>query len=176
MLSLAGRIGGRGVLFIPQLAARDFIGAGFRRRCARLLGVRRGLLAVGFRFAVVRRLRGRARRRFLRGGLGLVTGVFVRFNGRRSVFLLEQTFHQRLVGQGRAQIRLTFQRLFVSIQRGFQLTAFGQGVATIVVGVGVVAFGEPLGGAAVVAGLVERHALPLSIFEMLRGLGRALSA
>lgn len=57
-----------GVVFIPQLAARDVIGAGFRRGFALLVGVRRGLLVVGFRFAIIRRLSGRTRRRFLRGG------------------------------------------------------------------------------------------------------------
>ncbi|MNF92320.1 hypothetical protein D3C84_749600 [compost metagenome] len=41
-------------------------------------------------------------------------------------------------------------------------------------GVGVVACGEPLSGATVVAGLIQRHALPLQVGEMLCGLGRAL--
>ncbi|MNY19769.1 hypothetical protein D3C86_1532180 [compost metagenome] len=39
-------------------------------------------------------------------------------------------------------------------------------------GVGVVACGEPLSGATVVAGLIQRHALPLHVGEMLCGLGR----
>lgn len=69
---------------------------------------------------------------------------------------------------------MTFKRLIVSIQCRFQLTAFGQGVTPIVVGVGVGALGKPLGGATVVAGFIERHTPPLRIFEMLRGLGRAL--
>ena len=50
----------------------------------------------------------------------------------------------------------------------------GQGVATIVMGAGVVAFGEALGGGSVVAGLVQGHALPLAVLEVPRGLGRAL--
>ncbi|MNQ99401.1 hypothetical protein D3C85_1151340 [compost metagenome] len=69
---------------------------------------------------------------------------------------------------------MTFKCLFVRIQRGLQLTTLGQGVATIVVGVGIVAFGEPLGGSAVIAGLVQGHALPLMIFEVLRGFGRVV--
>ena len=102
---------------------------------------------------------------------GLLIGGFVR--GGRGGLLLEQAFHQGLVGQGRAQIRLAFEGLFISIHGRLQLAAFGQGVATIVVGVGVVALGEPLGGARVVAGFVESHALPLVIFEVPGRLGRA---
>ncbi|MNX95657.1 hypothetical protein D3C86_1279400 [compost metagenome] len=107
-------------------------------------------------------------------GLGFVAARRVRFRGGRAVFLLEQLLHQRLVGQRRAQIRLTFQSLFVRVQGRLQLTAFGQGIASIVVGVGIVAFGKPLGGACVVAGLIERHALPLMAFEASGGLGGAL--
>ncbi len=98
----------------------------------------------------------------------------VRLGGRRCVFLLEQVFHQRLVGLRRAQIRLQFQCLFIGVDCRFQLTTLRQGVATIVVGAGVAAFGEALGGATVVAGLVQRHPLPLMIFEMLGGFDRAL--
>lgn len=107
-------------------------------------------------------------------GLGFVAGGGLRFRGGRVVFLFEQLFHQRLVGQRRAQIRLTLQRLFVRVQGRLQLTAFGQGIASIVVGVGIVAFCEPLGGAGVISGLIERHALPLVVFEAPGGFGRAL--
>ncbi|MCY1400464.1 hypothetical protein D9M71_155540 [compost metagenome] len=107
-------------------------------------------------------------------GLGFVAARRVRFRGGRAVFLLEQLLYQRLVGQRRAQIRLTFQSLFVRVQGRLQLTAFGQGIASIVVGVGIVAFCEPLGGAGIVCGFIERHALPLVVFEAPSGFGRAL--
>ncbi|MNL57038.1 hypothetical protein D3C87_1805720 [compost metagenome] len=41
-------------------------------------------------------------------------------------------------------------------------------------GVGIVAFCEPLGGAGIVCGFIERHALPLVVFEAPSGFGRAL--
>lgn len=90
------------------------------------------------------------------------------------VFLqLQQIFHQRLVGLRRTQVRLQLQGLFIGIDGGVQLTAFRQRVASIVVSAGIVAFGETLGGATVVAGLVQRHPLPLMIGKMLRGFGGA---
>lgn len=72
------------------------------------------------------------------------------------------------------KLRLQLQGLLVGIQRGFQLAALGQGVATIVVGAGVVAFGKALSGSGVVAGLVQRHPLPLRVLEMLRRLAGPL--
>ncbi|MNF16811.1 hypothetical protein D3C76_979430 [compost metagenome] len=68
---------------------------------------------------------------------------------------------------------MPFEGLLIGIHCCLQFAALGQGVATIVVGMGVVALGEPLGGAAVVAGFVEGHALPPVIFEVPGGLGRA---
>ncbi|MNN84638.1 hypothetical protein D3C81_2018240 [compost metagenome] len=66
--------------------------------------------------------------------------------------------------------------MLVSIQRRFQFTALGQGVAAIVVGPGVAALGETFGGRGILAGLVQRHPLPLRVLEMLGGGQRLLLA
>ncbi|MNV34661.1 hypothetical protein D3C71_1260880 [compost metagenome] len=160
------------MLFVTQFAARNLVAPRFRRCGGWLFLTRAARLPLGFRFAAARGLCGGTGRWLRRFGFGpgVAGGVWLR----RSIFLLEQAFDQRLVGQCRTQIRLTFQCLFVSVQGRLQLTAFGQGIASIVVGVGIVAFGKPLGGACVVAGLIERHALPLMIFEASGGLRRAL--
>ncbi len=87
--------------------------------------------------------------------------------------LLYQAFHQGLVFQGRQQIGLGFQRLFVGIDGCFQLTGPGQCIAAIVVRVGVTALGKTLDGFGVVTRFVQRHALPLRVLEAFGGFGGA---
>src|SRR5450830_236609 len=174
-----GRLGG---LFVAQLAAGYLVAAGMIARLAGL-GVRRLVagrwvlfLGRGLRRGSAGRIRpGRSR---LRGvlfvaGCGGVGGLawLSRWLG---LFFPEQLFHQCPVLQGWSQVRLTFQGLFVGVQRRFQLAAAGQGVAPIVVGVGIVAFGKLLRGGGVVAGFIEGQALPLRVLEMLCGFDRAL--
>ena len=87
------------------------------------------------------------------------------------LFLLaQQLFDQGLVVQRRLQLGVALQRLFVGIHRRGQLVALGQGVAAVVVGDGAVAAGEAFRGGRVVAGAVQRLALPLRITEVLGGL------
>ena len=87
--------------------------------------------------------------------------------------LLHQGFHQGFVFQCRLQIGLGFQGLFIRINGRFKLTGLGQGIATVVVGIGVAALGKPLDGLGVITGLVQRHALPLRVLEVFGGFGRA---
>ncbi|MNE52948.1 hypothetical protein D3C80_1476470 [compost metagenome] len=88
--------------------------------------------------------------------------------------MFDQGLHQRLVGQGRAQVWLLLQGLLVGIQCRFQLTAPGQCVAAIVVRTSVVALGEALGGRGVLTGFIERHTLPLRVLKVPGGFGGLL--
>lgn len=86
---------------------------------------------------------------------------------------LDQGFYQGLVFQCRLQVGLGFQGLFVGVDGRFEFTGPGQGVAAIVVGIGVITLGKPLDGLGIVAGLVQGDALPLGILEMFGGFGGA---
>ncbi|MCY1231215.1 hypothetical protein D9M72_436550 [compost metagenome] len=89
--------------------------------------------------------------------------------------LSQQVLHQCLVLLCRRQVGLAFQGGIVGVDRRFQLPGPGQSVAAIVVVRRIVALGEARGGFGVVAGLVERHALPAWVLEVQRRLGRPLS-
>lgn len=106
--------------------------------------------------------------------LGAVPGFRQVWVGPLAELVLQQAFHQGLVGLRRTQVRLQFQGLLIGVDRGVQLAAAGQGVTAIVMGAGVVAFGKALGGLAVPAGFVQGDPLPLAVLEMRGGLGRAL--
>lgn len=86
--------------------------------------------------------------------------------------LAQQFLDQGLVALRGDQLRLALQGLFVGVDGGFQFALAGQGVATVVVIVGLVALGEGLGRGGVVAGLVERQAFPAEVLEALRRLVR----
>ena len=78
--------------------------------------------------------------------------------------------------QGRLQVRLQFEGLFIGIQCRFQLAAARQGITAIVVRAGRAAFGEAPGRCTVVAGLVEGQALLLRVFEAFGGVTGTLLA
>ncbi|KWV87783.1 hypothetical protein PFLmoz3_02477 [Pseudomonas fluorescens] len=63
--------------------------------------------------------------------------------------------------------------MFIRINGRFKFTGLGQGIAAVVVGIGVAALGKPLDGLGVIAGFVQRHALPLRVLEVFCGFGRA---
>ena len=69
---------------------------------------------------------------------------------------------------------MQFQCLGVGVHGGFQFIAARQGVATVVVVACAFAIGKAFSGRGVIAGLVERLALPARILEPLRGFRRLL--
>src|SRR5450830_966379 len=162
-----------GGLLIPQFAAWHVIAARLWRGAG--LGIAGAGLALawGRWLATCGTLPAGARLRSLAGLGGFVIFVFCRLGRLGLRLLLYQAFHQCLVFQGWQQIRLGFQRLLVGVDGRFQLTGPGQRVAAIVVGVGVAALGKALDGLGVVTRLVQRHALPLRVFEVFGGFGGA---
>ena len=88
--------------------------------------------------------------------------------------LLHQGFQQGFVFQRGLQVGLGFQGLFVGVDRRFQFTGFGQRIASIVVGVGIIAFGKAFDGFSVVTGFVQRHALPLRVLKVFGRFGGTL--
>ena len=160
-------------MLVAQFAAWHFVAAWlWRSGCLSLTGAGFAL-AVGRLLATLCRLCAGTRLRSLAGLGGFVIFVFCWRLCLGLRLLLHQGFHQGFVFQCRLQIGLGFQGLFIRINGRFKLTGLGQGIATVVVGIGVAALGKPLDGLGVIAGFIQRHALPLRVLEVFGGFGRA---